>query len=293
MITIRRRALKMRFDINILFGICLLSAVGVLSTAPGWCGTEVVVIPIQHRNAAELVPIVEQLLSSEGRVSHDRRTNSLIIIDRAEHLRSIRVVLDRTDAPSKQVKVRVRFHQTESKTARGGSVEGRVSGDDWTVGVGKSRGDGLDVRVRNDHSRETIRSEYAIRTASGSAAYILAGKEVPFRSGWRSLCRGYAACPNGVDFRRIETGFEVTPLVRGDRVEMDLVPRISGIGPSGESEVIRFTEAAVRLTAPFGEWVTVGGWNTQGDAVYRAILESASRRREETLNISLRVEPAE
>jgi len=103
-----RRALRTRFDGKILFGICILSAVGVLSTAPGWCGAEVVVIPIQHRNAAELVPIVEHLLSSEGRVSHDRRTNSLIIIDRAEHLRNIRLVLDRTDAPSKQMKVRVR-----------------------------------------------------------------------------------------------------------------------------------------------------------------------------------------
>ncbi|MFW5854391.1 MAG: secretin N-terminal domain-containing protein [Thermodesulfobacteriota bacterium] len=270
-----------------------MSAVGLLSTAPGWCGAEVVVIPIQHRNAAELVPIIEHLLSSEGRVSHDRRTNSLIIIDRAEHLRNIRVVLDRTDAPSRQVNVRVRFHQTESKNERGGSVEGRVSGNDWTIGTGKPRGDGLGLRVRDDRSSESVRSEYAVRTTSGSSAYILAGQEVPFRSQWRSLCRGYAACPNGVEFRRIETGFEVTPRVRGDRVEIDLVPRISGIGSSGESEVIRFTEAATRLTAPLGEWVTVGGWDTQGDAVYRAILESASRRREETLEISLRVEPAE
>lgn len=285
--------MRTRFDVNIFFRVCFLSAVGLLSPAHGWCGAEVVVIPIQHRNAAELVPIVEHLLSSEGRVSHDRRTNSLIIIDRAEHLRNIRVVLDRTDAPSKQVNVRVRFHQTESKTERGGSVEGRVSGDDWTIGAGKSRRDGLEVRVRNDHSSETVRSEYAIRTASGSSAYILAGREVPFRSRWRSLCRGYAACQNGVEFRRIETGFEVTPVVRGDRVEIDLVPRISGIGSSGEAEVIRFTEAATRLTAPPGEWVTVGGWDTRGDAVYRAILESASRRRQERLDISLRVERVE
>ena len=156
--------------------VSFILAAGVLSTTPGWCVTEVVVIPIQHRNAAELVPIIEHLLSAEGRVSHDRRTNTLIIIDRAEHLRNIRAVLDRTDAPSKQVNVRVRFHHAELKAARGDAVKGRVSGDGWTIGVGKSRGDGIDIRVRNDHSLETVRSEYAIRTASGSAGYIQIGR---------------------------------------------------------------------------------------------------------------------
>ncbi len=45
--------MKIHFNSKAIGFVYVILAAGVLSTTPGWCGTEVVVIPIQHRNAAE------------------------------------------------------------------------------------------------------------------------------------------------------------------------------------------------------------------------------------------------
>ena len=60
---------------------------------------EVAVIQVQYRRAAELVPIVQSLLSAEGTVTVSQRTNSFVIVDTPEAIQRVHAYLDRFDQP--------------------------------------------------------------------------------------------------------------------------------------------------------------------------------------------------
>jgi type II secretory pathway component GspD/PulD (secretin) len=91
-----------------------------------------------------------------------------------------------------------------------------------------------------------------------------------------------------VNFKTVETGFEIRPVVSGDNVRIDIVPRISRVG---KGCVIHFTEAATSVVVPRGKWVTIGGISESKNEVIRDILSGGSTEKYPTSSMSLMVEP--
>ena len=145
----------------------------------------------------------------------------------------------------------------------------------------------LDDRDR----QKSNESEYFINVMSGSWAYILVGKEIAYTEYWGDLCRRYGrGCAQGVVFRRIESGMDVKPIIMGNRADIEIVPRISGMDPKGREDIIRFTAASTHLSAPLGEWVTIGGTSSTSNEVMKALLERGSAGRSSALSISMMVQ---
>lgn len=252
--------------------------------------SDTVVIRLKFRVANEVLPVVENMLSQEGTVTSDARTNSLVVTDNDESIQKVRAFLADFDKPGKQVKISVRFDEVSSVQGRSVSAEGRASGRHWSVGTGGKKDDGVDVRLEDRNRCQKGTSEYSIITMSGSAAYILAGKEIPYRQRWTYLSRRYGGYVDTVVLRRIETGMEVTPIVMGNRAQIEITPRISHEGRRGRRGVVRFTKASTVLSAPLGRWVTIGGTDQRSNEVIREILKSGSGKRDSSMVISLKVE---
>jgi len=252
--------------------------------------SETVIIRLKFRVATEVLPVVESMLSQDGKATADPRTNSLVVTDDEESIRKVHVFLADFDKPDKQVKISVRFEEVDSIEGRSVSTEGRVSGKHWSVGTGRKRGDGVDVRLEDRNRCRKGTSEYSIITMSGSAAYILAGKEIPYRQRWTYLSRRYGGYVDTVVLRRIETGMEVTPIVMGNRAQIEITPRISHEGRGGRRGVVRFTKASTVLSAPLGRWVTIGGTDQRSNEVIREILKRGGSNRDSSMVISLKVE---
>jgi type II secretory pathway component GspD/PulD (secretin) len=123
---------------------------------------------------------------------------------------------------------------------------------------------------------------------SGSSAYLWVGKEVPFTERWVYFTHHYAHVVETVNFQRVETGFEVRPIVAGNNVQIEIVPRISSLERGGQ--IVRFTEASTTLTVPKGQWVTIGGASEQSNEVFRDILSYGSSSTNSSLSLSLMVE---
>lgn len=252
---------------------------------------ETVVVPMQYRTAAEALPMVQALLSPQGRAAADPRTNALLIVDDEASVQRVREFLAGFDQLGKQGRVKVRFQETAASEDQSVAARARVSGGDWTVTAGRPRrGDGADVRVEDRTvSRQGI-SEFFVVVVSGSPAYILVGQDLVFTERWLDLTRRYARVTETVSIQRMETGMEVKPTLLKDHADIEIIPRISGAGT--ERGVIRFTEAATRLLAPYGQWVTIGGASQQSNDVIRAVLEAGRGQRSAGLSISLLVEPS-
>lgn len=262
-----------------------------LALAPALpCWGEAAVLRVQHRSAAEILPIVKDLLSADGRAAVDVQSNSLIIVDNPESIGRIQSFLQGIDKPVPQVSIRVRFYETDQSRGRSGSAEGAVSGENWRVSTGRRTRDGVEVRVHDQNLDRKARSEYFIRVASGNWAYILVGKEIPFSQRWVEICRRYARIQENVVIQRIETGVEVRPILLADRAEVEIMPRISHEAPGRERGVVRFASTSSTLSVPLGQWTDVGGTDSGSDEVIRAILESGSSSRQSSLRISFVVE---
>ncbi len=247
------------------------------------------VISLTYRNPTEVLPLVKRMLSPDGKISADERTYSLIIVDSAEAIARVMQSLAVIDAPVRQAMVRVRFQDSATSEERSVSGGGQVSGDNWSVSTGRrqSTRDGVDVRVQDRSVSRGGSSEYFINALSGSWAYIRVGQDIPYTARWSDLCRRYG---RPVVFQRIETGFDVKPVIRENMADVEIVPRISETGSGGRPGGVRFAEASTQVQVPLGQWVTIGGSDQSANEVLRAILEAGSSRQSSALSIQLWVE---
>lgn len=269
------------------FFCCFLFSMITLS---GICRAETVKIPITHREASEVLPIIKTMLSQTGEAVVDELTNSIIITDNEEAIQKIRAFLPSVDVLGKQVRIRVKFQEIRSSQDRSLSAEVSVSGKGWEVSKGRKKRKGLSVDVVDESTRKKRSSESFITVTSGSSAYIVAGEDIPYRERWLYLSRRYTQLVDAVVFRRVETGMEVRPVVSGKIAHIDITPRISYVSSEGEEGIIRFTSAQTRLTVTLGQWVSIGGTSGEENEVLNALLESGRGDRNSSLSISLLVE---
>ena len=248
---------------------------------------EVAVIEVHYRWAAELVPIVESMLSADGTVTASKRTNSLVIVDSPEAIQRIQDFLSRFDKPVEQVRIYVRFHTMEADRDTAASARGRVSNDNVSVATGGKRADGLDIAVEDREGRLKSDSEFSVVAMSGSPAFIRAGKDIPYTHGL-AFFRRYAPGGKTVTWHTVDSGFEVTPTIVGDNAHLRIVPRIAY--DDREDAVIRFFGAQTELTTPLGSWVEIGGVADQQNEIITEILSQGGSRGKTSSSMSLMVE---
>ena len=248
---------------------------------------EVAVIKVQYRKAAELVPVVQSMLSAGGSVTVSQRVNSLVIADNPEAIRRVYAYLERFDKPVEQVRIHVRFNTTGADEERAVAGRGRYSKDNVGVAVGRKKKDGVDISVEDRGYRRSSTSKAFVVAMSGSPAFIRSGKEIPYRQG-SAFFRRHAPGGATVVWQNAESGFEVTPTVVGDNVHLKIVPRIAY--DDRKDAVIRFFGAQTELTTPFGQWVEIGGTADQQNEIFREILSQTKGGRNSVNSFSIMVE---
>jgi type II secretory pathway component GspD/PulD (secretin) len=221
-----------------------------------------------------MAPIVQSLLSPDGHLSVDTRVNSLVIVDSPAAIQRVHDYLNRFDVPIERLRIRVRFYEKQADDQGAASIDGSVSGKDWRIATGGQNKDGVEVNLENRKRVQNSVSEYFVMTSSGSPAYIATGKEIPYRQTWAYRLGRHRKKTGPVTYKQIETGFDVTPRIVGDQVNLKIIPRVTHDNTT--DGVIRFHGAQTNLMVPLGQWVEIGGLGGQQNEIVSEIL---SRRR--------------
>jgi type II secretory pathway component GspD/PulD (secretin) len=253
---------------------------------------EMLVYPMQYRTAFEVLPSVQIMLSKDGRAVADSRTNALLIDDDEESIKRIREFLASFDQPGKQVRLRVKFLEASSSDSSAVAADARASGSGWVVTTDpRKRTDGVDIRLQGRSREKQGSSEFFLNVVSGSPAYIMVGKDILYNERWIDLTRRHSRVAETVGIQRIETGFEVLPVILKDHADVEITPRISHRGTSTTGTgVIRFSEMTTHVYAPLNQWVTIGGGDQSTNEVIREILAAGSRWQGSSISILLMVE---
>ena len=274
---------------NLRYGIITTFIFIFLATLGSPVAADVAVIEVGYRDVVEMLPLVETLIAPGGKVSADQRTNSLVIIADAESIAKVRDFLANMDKPVPQAVVRVRFENDLSDRNRSLSTTGRASGNDWSIGTPGARRDGVHVRVQDRSISSGGQGEAMLRIMSGSRGYIRVGEDIPYTTRWVKLAHHYGRVVESSYFQRVDTGFEVRPIIQGDQADIEITPRISEAGSRRSSGVIRFTEATTRITVPLRQWVTISGHDQNSNDAVRAILSYGTRSQYRSSTMSLYV----
>lgn len=207
---------------------------------------EIHFLTLKHRNAEQLIPLLQPVLD-EG-IGISGRGPTLIVNSQPRQLEEVRRLVERLDTPLQSLLISVTQAGTDSHSALGGEVRGTQ--DNPAVRLyGSSR-----------RGKETVRQQ--LRVIEGQWAFIRSGMALPIRNQTTIRSHHGTTTHRSVEYRDVESGFEVRPRISGDTVTLEVRPFHAKRSNSGDG-VIEQQELSTTVSGRLGEWLTIGDVDEQ------------------------------
>ena len=262
---------------------------------------EIHVIALKHRTAQELIPVIRPLLGPTDAVSAmDYR---LLVRTSPKRLADVERVVQQLDVAQRNLTLTVRQGSQAENRGTSQGLSGEVSvGRDARVTLPRGANDDRGAVI--EHQSGDARLRYQTRTERGSASdertqtlrvqdgkptYIRLGQSVPHVKRIIALSGRQLTVAQGVEYQNVVTGFEVLPRVQGERVQLDIMPRLSSLADPA-SGLANFQELRTTVNVRLGEWIDLGAISGAGENVRRAIVESATAGSAEQRTVWIKVE---
>ncbi len=259
------------------------------------------IIPLKHRSAEELIPVIRPMLGAGENVGG--MNYQLFVRASDKGLRDIELLLAELDKARKNLRITLQQDVARSGGATSQGISGEGRAGDVRV-IASSRGDsggrgglviggveegGLRYKITRSTGSSQDNNSQFISVLEGAPAFILVGQSLPYVQRFLVFAGNRVTYGQDTRFLNVTTGFDVLPRLNGDRVELEIAPRLSFVGIGGVQDV-RFQELQTTVSAKLGEWVDLGGMTSGRDEVSRAIFETASTQSGERRTVRLKVE---
>lgn len=242
-------------------------------------------IPLSHRLADELVPLLQPLLSPGEIVVPAGQ--QLVVRSSAETFRELTDLVRQLDTAPHRLLVSV---------ARGTRREHRRIDADVKLSAesrnGGPRGD-LEASVRAGGSLSATRGFDAtevlqrIQTIDGQTAMVQIGEQRPATTRYQTP-RG--SVRQGTGYSDLTTGFAVVPRLTGDQVTVRIEPWSARAASSVNDGRIDSEAMSTTVRGQLGEWIELGGQLATRDAEIRGIISGIASRRQRSDTLLLKVE---
>lgn len=228
-------------------------------------GSALEVIPLKHRTAAEVIPILRPLVDPQGALSGSGY--QLIVRTTPANLAQLRDILARIDTAPRRLLITVRQSADASAARHDTQLSGSAQlGNDGRVVVPDQRSDGASIEYRDRNTRlrgRTLSTEsrsndadtQQVQALEGHEALIQIGQSVPMLE--RSS-DAYGGIANQLAYKDVTRGFYVLPRINGDQVTLDISPQHDTLSPQ-QAGAIDVQRLHTTVTGRLGEWLEIGG----------------------------------
>lgn len=251
----------------------LMAAAAFFCALPA--GAEVEVVPLKHRTAEQVIPILRPLVEQGGVVTGMQ--NQLVIRAGRKNIAELRRVLDSIDVAQRRLMIYVRHDSA------GGA---QVRGADARVEIGSEAR--ASARIIDSRSAAEERMVQQVQAMDGAPATIQIGQSVPVSS--RTMARtagGGVFVSDSVTYRDVTVGFEVVPRITGERVVLEISPRRDTPGPDGSVNIQRISSTA---SGRLGEWFELGGLAQDESRESSGLIAGTSSLRQDNRRVWVKVE---
>jgi len=237
------------------------------------------VIPLHHRSAAELLPMLQDFIAKNGVIK--AADDKLIIRTHPANLSELRKLITKLDVPLRSLLITVKQLSGESARQDEASTESRTGDNDAPV---------HNTRVWRTDTRDGADRTQQLQVTEGAEAFIDVGRQIPISDFALSQSRSGTLMEQKTRYVGATTGFYVRPHLNGDTVSVEITPYQTT--QSGVTTPPKFITQALHstVTGKLGEWITIGASSTSIDENKHKVIEySTSQRGEQDRRILLRV----
>ncbi|MBI5042953.1 MAG: hypothetical protein HZC10_03805, partial [Nitrospirae bacterium] len=226
------------------------------------------VFQINYRKAEEMEKAVQLLLSAEGRISVDKRTNSLIVKDYPANIRAVAAFLKEQDRKIEQVRIKIRYVDEATLKRIGASIGWQYRGGQWAIGniMTNKKGVNIDALLGAEKERHRTSGEQTLLVMSGSEGRIAVGRSIPYTDWFYWYTKNHGYFIKETKFKDVSTGFVVRPRIAGSNINIDIFPQINYIADGRMNEII-YREASTTITCKNGETVLIGSSDTSSENI--------------------------
>lgn len=260
---------------------------------------ELEVVPLKHRSAEELLPIVRPLLDKDGVASG--MNYQLILRTSPRNLAEIKKLLTSIDVAPRRLKITVMQDVDRDTAERLTSVSGSVgsnpritlpdSGSGASVEVGQGR-DRLKANVISTRTLEVGRNTQQLQVIEGNRALVRTGQSMPLQQHQVIQHPWGTQVIDSTEYREVERGFYVLPRVNGDRVTLEISAQ-NDAPVRGDPQSVSTQRASSTLSGRLGEWMELGGTGQRDSVDDSTISSRSASRKHEQRSVLIRVEEVE
>jgi type II secretory pathway component HofQ len=254
------------------------------------------IIPLQHRPAETLIPVLMPLTSGETSLSASG--NNLIIRATPSELLQLKTLIEEIDQPLAQFRIYVRTGNQSNITQQEYGVGHQGSNFSSTPTIKRSISrNGVIIQNETRHSSSKVvvhrsstlssnHSQQQVRATEGYPAYISIGEEIPVTN--LTFWDGSDSIVVGKKYKPVVSGFYVTPqLSAADNVVLSLSTQQQSLKNNRRINTQGYTGT---LRGRLGEWIQVGGVGQQDRDRENDLNRHYSSKLSNTGNIYLKVE---
>lgn len=256
------------------------------------------ILPLQHRTAEEVIPLLRPLLEPDGVLTGMR--GNLILRASDANRAQIRQALAALDVAPRQLRITVRQGLERERVRQSLGVFGRVDTDTVDIRVPPAGPGGAQAVLGNGEAQIGVRLDdrsldqvsrvtQHVRVADGGQALIHAGVDLPLTL--LEIVDGpYGrTVRESVVFTRIGSGFHVAPQLVGDRVTLDIRPVQQMLAAERPRDVVH-QELRTTVSVRLGEWIALGGGDAQDRQAHSRLLSKSGSASREARQVWLKVD---
>lgn len=276
---------------------------GCLLAAGAAAQTTVEVIPLKYRQADQIIPVIQPLLSRDASVSNFQ--NQLVIRATPAELAQVKSVLASLDTPPRRLLITVRQNADATGSRREAEVSGSIGSDQARVtvpGSGSREGGNVVLRDGDDRLRARVvdsqqagseRIAQTVQVLEGYSAFIRVGESRPVRNRQvvRTMVNGQMVdrVIESTDYVEAATGFNVRPRLQGERVTLDIDPQRETFNDQRRGAV-NVQRVVTTVSGRLGEWMDLGSIGEERSDDRSQILGSSSARSSDRRGVQVKVE---
>jgi type II secretory pathway component GspD/PulD (secretin) len=225
------------------------------------------IISLRYRTVEQVLPALQPLVEPGGTLSGSR--GQLFLRASPANVAEIRRALEAIDRPSRRLTISVRHDDAGTSARRELGASGTIS----------SAGSRVTVTAGDASSSTAERVDQRLQVLEGGRAFIFTGQSRPL-----------PVPGGGTQIQDLQSGFEVTPRLSGDRVMLDIATQreVPGSRPGS----VQGQRTATTVSARLGEWVEIGGVASSGSRDDRGIAYGSAQRASGSSRVWLKVEEA-
>lgn len=243
-------------------------------------------IELENRTAEELIPVLQPLLEPGGALSGQGYT--LFVRTSAANFAQIRAAVQRLDRKPRQLLISVRrgsAEQFERERIGGSGTIGSERGSVSANEPPRTRS-GATISGSSSSLRTAGAGVSSVSVLEGSSAFIASGTSVPIVTTMAGGVGRHRWGAASTQYRELTNGFLVTPRVSGETVVLDIEQRAEGM----RDGKVRTQQLATQVSAPIGEWVRLGGVESESDTTESGILTHRHSTASDSQSIWIKVE---